>query len=165
MSDQQPLSAKTESSSKPSATARRKAARLMAVQALYQMSVNRKEPLFVVEEYLHLRRNMEVDGETMVEPDTELFRNIVLGVAERLEDLEGIVAANRPSRGEDVPVVEEPLLMSVFLCGTYELLVRVDIDAPLIISSYVDVAKAFFAGKEPGLVNAVLDSIRKVTRA
>lgn len=159
-----PSPAKKESSSKPSATARRKAARLMAVQALYQMSVNRKEPLFVVEEYLHLRRNMEVDGETMVEPDTDLFRNIVLGVAERIEDLEGIVAANRPSRGEDVPTVEEPLLKSVFLCGAYELLVRTDIDAPLIISSYVEVAKAFFAGKEPGLVNAVLDSVRKVTR-
>ena len=160
----QPSPAKKESLSKPSATARRKAARLMAVQALYQMSVNHKEPLFVVEEYLHLRRNMEVDGETMVEPDTDLFRNIVLGVAERIEDLDGIVAANRPSRGEDVPVVEEPLLKSVFLCGAYELLVRTDIDAPLIISSYVEVAKAFFAGKEPGLVNAVLDSIRKVVR-
>lgn len=148
---------------KSSATARRNAARLMAVQAIYQMSVNNKDPLFVVEEYLHLRKNMVVDGETMVEPEPELFNNIVLGVKERQEDLHNIIAAQREGRGGQRPA-DEPLLMSVLLCGAYELFARKDTDAPLIISSYVDVAKAFFSVSEAGLINGILDSIRKTVR-
>jgi N utilization substance protein B len=151
-------------SKKPSATARKKAARLMAVQAVYQMAVNRKEAAFVIDEYLFLRKNMEVDGETLMEPDDSLFRDIVLGVAERHEDLSQIVSANRPAREGGIQV-DEPLLTSVLLCGAYELLSHQDIDFPIIISSYVDVAKAFFTGHEPSLINGVLDSIRKVTRA
>ena len=150
-------------SQKPSATARKKAARLMAVQAIYQMAVNKREPAFVIDEYIFLRKNMEVDGEKMVEPDESLFRDIVLGVAERHQDLTGIVAANRPKR-EDQVVVDEPLLEAHLLCGAYELLAHQDVDFPVIISSYVEVAKAFFSGHEPKLINAVLDSVRKVTR-
>ncbi len=148
---------------KASATAKRNAARLMAVQALYQMSVNNKDALFVVEEYLYLRTGMEVEGEAMVAPDGALFKSIVMGVAERRDDLDGIVAANRP-RKEGQIIKDEPLLTAVLLCGTYELLAHHDIDAPIIISSYVDVAKAFFSGNEPGLINGVLDSVRKVVR-
>lgn len=148
----------------PSATARKNAARLMAVQAVYQMAVNFEAAPLVVNEYLGLRKNMEVDGETLVAPDESLFRDIVLGVAERAEDLGAIVSANKPQTGTQDPR-NEPLLNAVMLCGAYELLVNQDIDFPIIISSYVDVAKAFFTGHEPRLINGVLDSIRKVTRA
>ncbi len=134
----------------------------MAVQAVYQMSVNQKEAPFVIDEYLHLRAGMEIDGEEMVKPDESLFRDIVLGVAGRMEDLVGIVEANRPQKEGGHP--NEPLLMAHFLCGTYELLSHQSIDSALVISSYVEVAKAFFEGAEPKLVNAVLDSVRKVTR-
>lgn len=150
-------------SSKPSIVARKKAARLMAVQAVYQMAVNKREPAFVIDEYIFLRKNMEVDGEKMVEPDESLFRDIVLGVAERQADLAGIVSANRPKR-EDQVIADEPLLQSHLLCGTFELLAHQDVDFPVIISSYVEVAKAFFEGHEPKLINAILDSVRKVTR-
>ena len=150
-------------STKPSSIARKKAARLMAVQAVYQMSVNNKAAPFVIDEYLFLRKGMEVDGQTMVEPDEALFKTIVLGVSDRLSDLAEIVQANRPKKEGQIPV-NEPLLTSVFLCGTYELLSHQDIDFPIIISGYVDVAKAFFTGSESGLVNGVLDSVRKVTR-
>lgn len=150
-------------SGKPSPVAKRNAARLMAVQAVYQMTVNNREAPFVVDEYLFLRAGMDVDGEKMVEPDGVLFKSIVTGVAERKEDLSAIVEANRPTKEGQIRV-DEPLLMAVLLCGSYELLSRHDIDFPLIISSYVDVAKAFFTGHEPGLVNGVLDSVRKVTR-
>jgi len=154
----------TEPAQKPSASARRSAARLMAVQAVYQMAVNKKEPAFVVDEYLFHRSGMEIEGESMVEPDRDLFTNIVLGTAERLEDLTNIVNANRPQKEEGTRA-DEPLLMAVMLCGAYELMAHQDIDFPIIISSYVDVAKAFFTGGEPKLVNAVLDSAQKVIRA
>ena len=119
---------------------------------------NRKEGL---KEYL--RTNMDVDGETMVEPDGNLFKAIVNGVAERQNDLTAIVNANRPLKERQV-YADEPLLMAVLLCGSYELLSHQDIDTPIIISGYVDVAKAFFSGHEPGLINGILDSVRKVTR-
>jgi N utilization substance protein B len=151
-------------SSKPSATARKKAARLMAVQAVYQMAVNNREPALIIDEYLFLRKNMEVEGEKMVEPDESLLRDIVLGVAERLDDLSGIVAANRPQKEEGLTHSYEPLLKAHLLCGTYELVSHQDIDFPLIISSYIEVAKAFFPGHEPALINGILDSVRKVTR-
>lgn len=149
---------------KPSQTAMRNAARLMAVQAVYQMAVNKEEPALVVNEYLGLRKNMDVDGETLVAPDESLFRDIVLGVAGRVGDLAEIVAANRTLKEGQLPQ-NEPLLQSVLLCGSYELLSHQDIDFPIIISAYVDVSKAFFTGHEPGLVNGILDSVRKVTRA
>ncbi len=153
-----------KNSSRPSATARRNAARLMAVQAIYQMSVNNKEALFVVDEYLHLRKNMIVEGETMIEPDADLFNKIVLGVKERQDDIGTLVAAHRQGRtGQRAE--DEPLLLSVLLCGSYELLAHQDTDAPIIISSYVDVAKAFFSGNEPGFINGILDSVRKTVRA
>lgn len=150
--------------SKPSAVAKRKSARQMAVQAIYQMAVNKKEAAFVVDEYLYHRSGQMIDGDIMVAPDHGLFTNIVLGVAERREDLTAIVNANRPQKEGGV-YPDEPLLMAVMLCGVYELLAHQDVDAPIIISSYVDVTKAFFAGNEPKLVNGVLDSARKVIRA
>ena len=153
-----------EPAQKPSGIAKKKAARLMAVQAIYQMAVNHKDAPFVVDEYLFLRTNMDVEGETMVEPDGVLFTKIVNGVSARHADLRGIINANKPLR-EGQSEVDEPLLMAVLLCGAYELLAHHDIDAPIVISSYMDVAKAFFSGKEPQLINAVLDSVKKVTRA
>lgn len=141
----------------------RNSARLMAVQAVYQMAVNHKEAPFVVAEYMSIRAGIPLDGDELVAPDESLFKSVVLGVADRLSDLKGIVNANRPQKeGQARP--DEPLLEAVLLCGAFELLVHQDIDFPVIISSYVDVAKAFFSGSEPGLINGVLDSIRKVTR-
>ena len=106
---------------KSSATAMRNAARLMAVQAVYQMAVNQEPAALIVNEYLGLRKNMEWEGETMVAPDESLFRDIVLGVNERIEDLAGIVAANKTQREGQLPQ-NEPLLQAVLLCGAYELL-------------------------------------------
>ena len=148
---------------KPSAVARRRAARLMAVQAVYQAAINHKEPVFIIDEYLFLRKGMDIEGETMIEPDGTLFKNIVMGVSRRGEDLSAIVEANRPVKEGGRP--REPLLESVLLCGTYELLAHHEIDTPIIISSYVDVAKAFFGGNEPSLINAILDSTAKVVRS
>jgi len=152
-----------QSTSKPSATARKKAARLMAVQAVYQMSVNKKEVAFVIDEYLFLRKNMVVEDEVMVEPDPDLFKSIVLGVAERKDDLTQISAAHRTFK-PDQKIPDEPLLAAVLLCGIYELIAHHDVDPPVIIAGYVEVAKAFFNGSEPALINAVLDAARKTIR-
>lgn len=146
---------------KPSASARRSAARLMGAQAVYQILIDNQAAGAVVPEYLAHRAGMEIDGETMVEPDAALFSSIVQGVEGRRGDLEALIAANRPAD----KAKSEPLLQAILLCGAYELLSCPETDAPVIISDYIDIAKAFFDGKEPGLVNGVLDSIRKVARS
>lgn len=139
------------------------AARLLAVQAVYQMITNRQGPDTVIPEYLAHRAGMEVDGDKMVTPNESLFTDIVKGVSENSAHLESLISASR-TRPEGATDKPEPLLLAVLLCGSFELMGKQAIDFPIIISDYVDVAKAFFDGKEPGLVNGILDSIRKVTR-
>ncbi|MEM8833428.1 MAG: transcription antitermination factor NusB [Pseudomonadota bacterium] len=143
-----------------SAKARKSSARLMAVQAVYQMHKNDQSAKEVVREYFDHRIGMEVDGQRMVSADREHFSNTVQGVAENFDQLQEMVVKNR-SRDT---LTNEPLLNALFLCGAYELMLRSDIDYPIIISDYVHVAQAFFDESESGLVNAVLDSIRKTTR-
>jgi N utilization substance protein B len=146
--------------SKGSAKARRSAARLLAVQAVYQMHENEQGAAPVIREFLDHRAGMEVDGEKMVHPDKEHFSKLVQGVEEMREQLADMVAKNRNRQSGE----KEPLLQSIFLCGTYELMMFQDIDFPIIISDYVHVAQAFYDESESKMVNAVLDSIRKTVR-
>jgi len=63
--------------------------------------------------------------------------------------------------GKGIP---EKLLQSILLCGIYEIMAHSDVDAPIIINDYVDVAHAFYDGGESKLVNAVLDRATKNLR-
>ncbi len=143
-----------------SAKARMSAARLLGVQAVYQMlSDKNQKPDTVIKEYLNHRAGMEVDGETMVSPDEDHFTTVVRGVTEHQEQLQTMIKKNR---GKDDKI--EPLLNAIFLCGAFELMVIQAIDAPIIIADYIHVAHAFYEGGEAKLVNAVLDSMRQTVR-
>lgn len=148
--------AKKEGSQK----ARNSAARLLAVQAVYQMHKNEQSAEDVIREFLEHRAGMEVDGEVMVPPNEEHFVNIVKGVEEHIEQLQDMVKQNRKEGAGQA----EPLLKALFLCGTYELMVLQTIDFPVIISDYLHVAHAFYDENEAKLVNALLDSVRKTVR-
>lgn len=148
----------------PPASAKNRAARLLAVQAVYQREITPTDDApSLAAEYMAHRAGMDIDGEKLVEPDGELLKTLIFGVIEKDEDLRDIILKNRGG-SEDVPKVPEPLIMACLLCGAYELVFMQDTDFPIIISDYVDVAKAFYDGREPSLINAVLDSIRKVAR-
>ena len=151
----------SEKFSKPSHSARNRAARLLAVQAVYQSHfADDADPAFLTAEYAAHRAEMEIDGEKLVAPDLDLLRRLIFGVIENRADINNIITQNR---SEDAPKLE-PLLQACLLCGVYELTFVQATDYPIIISDYVDVAKSFYDGKEPGLVNAILDSVRKVVR-
>lgn len=135
-------------------------ARLLAVQAVYQASLNDQPLKSVADEYLSLRVNMEVDGETIVEPDGALFKRIVLGVADRKTDLGDVIKANFPGAGDKT----EPLLRSICMCGAYELLANLEVDKPIIINDYLNVTHSFFEKNQVSLVNGVLDSVAKAVR-
>lgn len=143
--------------------ARRTAARLAAVQGVYQIIAAGQTARQVIEDFRDHppeQAMMGESGENMVTPDATLMTAIIGGVEARRGDLEQLVTGTQNRSGGAV----EPLLKSVLLCGAYELLAHHDTDAPVIISDYLDVAHAFFDQGEPKLVNAILDKIGKGVR-
>lgn len=152
-----------KSSSRGSLKARKTAARLFAVQAVYQAIQNKEPPSKLHDEFITYRvgMNLEDEGDAkMVVPDQPLFRSILGGVTERWGDLQQVIAP-RLKVSNDV----EPLLTSILVCGAYELMAHHDIDAPIIISDYLNITASFFESSEPKLVNAVLDALSKELRA
>ena len=141
---------------------RRTAARLAAVQALYQIEVSGASPANVVMEFLRHRLGQEGEGESFGAADEHLFAELVEGASARRDDLDQhIVASLTP----DWPLERlEIILRAILRAGAYELMARPDVPTRVAITEYLDIAHAFFAGKEPGLVNAVLDRLAKTLR-
>ena len=135
----------------------RSAARLLAVQALYQSLLNGQGAKSVVSEFLAERTVQVVDGEAICPPDKSLFSKIISGVEQRRADLDGIVAGHLKKPGGKESKIPEKLLQSILLCGVFEIMAHTDVDTPIIINDYVDVSHAFYGGGESKLVNAVLD--------
>lgn len=141
---------------------RRRQARLAAVQALYQAEVAGASPQAVIAEFLQHRLKEEIDGLRLGRIDRALFSGIVTEVMREREDLDNMIAA---VLDEDWTVDRlETLLRIILRCGAYELSERVDVPARPIISEYMDLAHAFFSGKEPSLVNGVLDKLARSLR-
>lgn len=165
------MSAKENSAAIGSPLARKSAARLAAVQAVYQMGLNQQNAAEVVGEFVEHRIGKPVDGEAMVRADAELFADIVRGLEKRTDDARTMVAQALSRRnsasqdGEGKTKGVEPLLHAILLCGTYELMAHGMTDAPVIISDYVNVAKSFYDDGAPQLVNAVLDTVAKAIRS
>src|SRR5689334_8082580 len=145
-----------------SAKARRKAARLAAVQALYQVDLAGTNAESVLGEFIKHRLGHEVDGDTYVAADPQLFSDILRGASARREELDGMLASCLDATW---PVERLELLMRAILrAGAFELLVHVDTHPRIVISEYVDVSHAFFAGREPAMVNGVLDKLARAIR-
>ncbi len=147
---------------KGSAKARRNAARLAAVQCLYQMQQNGMNAEQALGDYVNNRLGIEEDGNVYVAADMEVLRTILTGIEERHALLKEMVdKALDPSR----PLVrQEQIIQAILLCGAEELFAHPETDAAIIISSYVEVGKAFYDGREPAMINAALDALAKVVR-
>jgi transcription antitermination protein NusB len=141
---------------------RRTASRLAAVQALYQIDVTGVSPATAVIEFTRHNLGGNAPDETFGEADERLFAELVEGAAARREDIDrGISSALTP----DWPLERlEIILRAILRVAVYELLARPEVPARVIISEYLDIAHAFFAGKEPGLVNGVLDRLARTVR-
>jgi N utilization substance protein B len=143
---------------------RRSVARLAAVQALYQLELNRgADPEAVVREFVRHRFGHEIDGDRFGEADTALFSDVVRGVA---ADQEGLDATISSVLAEEWPLPRlDSVLRAILRAGAYELVHRIDVPPRVSISEYTAVAYAFFVGKEPGLANGVLDRLGRTLRA
>lgn len=150
-----------------SAKAKRKAARLAAVQALYQIDLNNlpitgKAVEAVVIEFVEHRLGHEVDGDAYVAADPQLFADILRGACHRRADVDAMLtAALDPRHG--LERLETPL-RAILRAGAFELSANLTTHSRIIISEYVDVAHGFYAGREPGMVNGVLDKVAKTVR-
>ena len=158
----------TTAAGRKSGASARGAARLLAVQALYQMDIRGGTAESTVMEFIQHRTELPVsaDGdEDSVRPrdaDKALFANLVQGVAGDREELNA--ALDGCLDGANTMERLEPLLRAILSAGAYELRSRDDIPARVAISEYVRLTDAFFEGREPGLVNAVLDRLARVVR-
>jgi N utilization substance protein B len=141
---------------------RRSAARLAAVQALYQIEMSGAPTETVIDEFLDHRLKEEVDGVRLDGADRRMLRDLVAGIAREASMLDDMLSAVLE---DDWPVERlETLLRLVLRAGAYELSERPDIPPRVVIAEYVDLADAFFGGKEPGLVNGVLDRLARSLR-
>lgn len=140
----------------------RGAARLAAVQALYQMDIGGTGVLEVVAEYETFRLGQEIDGETYLKADASWFRAIVAGVVRDQTKIDPLI---KSSLQDDWALSRlDSTVRAILRAGTFEILERKDVPVPVIVTEYVEIARAFFEEDEPKLVNAVLDRIAKQVR-
>lgn len=146
----------------PRAANKRGAARLAAVQALYQMDVSGSGLLETTAEYESFRLGKEVDGALYREADAQWFRAILAGVVENQTLVDPII---HDALTDDWPLSRlDSTLRAIMRAGVYELMKRNDVPVAVIVSEYVDIAKAFYEEDEPKLVNAVLDRVARRLR-
>jgi transcription antitermination protein NusB len=141
----------------------RSAARLAAVQALYQQEMEGTPLAKLLHEFHAHRLGATIEDATYAEAEVDFFNDVVKGVDARSDEIDAIVA-DKLGAGWTLERLDKPL-RQILRAGTYELLARPDIPVGSIISEYLDVAHAFYAPKEKKFVNAVLDAVAKSARA
>jgi N utilization substance protein B len=134
---------------------RRSAARLAAVQGLYQVDLTAAEPATVIAEFRQHRLKTNADR--------DFFGEIVEGVSARRGEVD-ILLTPLLAEGWALPRLET-VLRAILRAGAFELLARGDVPARVVIDEYVSVARAFFSDKEPGVVNGILDRLARSLRA
>ena len=139
----------------------RAVARLAAVQALYQMETGGAGAETVVREFLDHRFDADLEGERLAQADEDFFADIVRGAVAHQAAVDRAIAKHLASgwRLERIDATAR----AIFRAGGFELLFT---DAPLevVIDEYVEIAKSFFDGPEPGFINAALDAIGRDER-
>ena len=141
----------------------RSVARLAAVQALYQMEASGVGVEAVIREFVDHRFDGDMEGQTLAPADIEYFIAIVRGVVERQAEIDRSVI-RRLAQGwrlERLDATARAILRS----GAYELIAQPEAPTEVVIDEYVEVAKAFFEGPEPGFINGALDAIARHERA
>jgi len=142
----------------PRHAAARSSARLAAVQAVYQIEMTSVTPDAVVTEFNRFPLSGEASGDdALVDADEAMFGELVTGTQSHIGELDAEISKVLST---EWPLERlEMVLRAILRVGAYELAFRIDVPARVVITEYVDIAHAFFAGKEPGMVNGVLDKL------
>lgn len=140
----------------------RSAARLAAVQALYQQEMEGTPLPRLLREFHEHRLGATIEEARYHDAERDFFDDIVTGVDARRADIDGAIVA-KLATGWTLERLDRPM-RAILRAGTYELLARPDVPVGSVISEYVDVAHAFFDRRESGFVNGLLDAIAKEVR-
>jgi N utilization substance protein B len=141
----------------------RSAARLAAVQALYEMEVTEKGLNEVFAEFEAFWLGNEIEGDLYNHAEVAFFRDVLSGVLEDQGPLDRLIDKTLV---EGWPLARvDSVLRAILRAGAYELKKRTDVPARVVIKEYVDVAGAFFGLEEAGMINAVLDGMARHLRA
>jgi N utilization substance protein B len=141
----------------------RSAARLAAVQALYQQEMEATPVARLLKEFHDHRLGAMIEDAQYVDAERAFFDDVVTGVAARSSEIDAAISA-RLAGGWSLERLDRPM-RAILRAGAYELLARRDVPVGSVISEYVDVAHAFYDKRESGFVNGLLDAIAKEARA
>ncbi|MCJ2188208.1 transcription antitermination factor NusB [Novosphingobium beihaiensis] len=140
----------------------RTAARLGAVQALYQHEMEATPLASLLDEFHRHRLGAVIDDEQYLKAEIAFFDDVVKGAIARREDIDDLLG-NKLAEGWSLKRLDKTMLQ-ILRAGTYELMARPDVPTAAAISEYVDVAHAFFQPREAKFVNGVLDGVAKAVR-
>ncbi|MEE8123674.1 MAG: transcription antitermination factor NusB [Alphaproteobacteria bacterium] len=156
--------AERKASRRPRAKAapRRSAARLAAVQALYQIELSGAAPDSVIAQFTEPGSRGGLAEARLIEPDPAFFADLVRGVAAGRAELDRLIAASLTADWELDRL--EIILRLILEAGVYEIKERPDVPPRVAITEYVDMAHAFFDGATPGFVNGILDRLARSFR-
>ena len=141
----------------------RSAARLAAVQALYQHDMEGTPVPRLLHEFHEHRLGATIEDDTYHEAERDFFDDVVTGAEARRGEIDERIAA-KLAQGWSLERLDRPM-RAILRAGTYELIARPDVPVGSVISEYVDVAHAFYDKRESGFVNGLLDAIAKETRS
>jgi len=142
---------------------KRGAARLAAVQALYQMDLAGTGLNEILAEFESHWIGREVEGAQYLPAEAAFFRDIVSGVVHEQRELDPLID-EALSKGWPLKRIET-VLRAALRAGAYELIHRTDVPARVVVAEYADVVAAFVERDETGMVNAVLDQLARRVRA
>ncbi len=141
----------------------RSAARLAAVQALYQMEAGGQGVEATIREFKDFRLGGEIEGEKLQAADAAFFADILRGAVETQGKLDPYLQ-RQLAEGWRLARLDATA-RAILRAGLYELIRRPDVPFKVVINEYLDIARAFFDGDEPGFINAVLDAAAKEARS
>jgi N utilization substance protein B len=140
----------------------RSAARLAAVQALYQLEMEETPLAKLLHEFHEHRLGATIEDDTYAEAEVAFFDDIVTGADARRQEIDALIA-ERLAEGWSLERLDRPM-RAILRAGAYELIARPDVPAAAVINEYLDVAHAFYDKRETGFVNGLLDAIAKGVR-
>ena len=141
----------------------RSAARLAAVQALYQQEMEGTPLPRLLKEFHDHRLGATIEDAEYHAAERDFFDDIVTGAHSRRDDID-LLISNRLAEGWSLERLDRPM-RAILRAGAYELIARPDVPVASVISEYLDVAHAFYDKRESGFVNGLLDAIAREARA
>jgi transcription antitermination protein NusB len=141
----------------------RSAARLAAVQALYQHDMEGTPLPRLLKEFHDHRLGATIEDAQYHDAERDFFDDIVTGAEKRRAEIDALISG-KLAEGWSLERLDRPM-RAILRAGAYELIARADVPVGSVISEYVDVAHAFFDKRESGFVNGLLDAVAKEVRS